>query len=184
MEQFENGWNHTWRAGIILSLLGTTIQNLCPWPMVSLMGQFSARLCLTCMLPFGHILQNNSLVYHSYANDTQTDLLSQAQGCCSPKGQGTKTKEQVKNLGVLIDSDLSFNSHIKAIKKSAFYHLKNIMKVRDLMTKLDAEKLIHAFISAKLITAMDFWQDFLKRPSGTCNLFNIQPQDFWPKPKK
>ena len=35
-----------------------------------------------------------------------------------------KIKEWVKNFGVLIDSDISFNSHVKAITKSAFYHIK------------------------------------------------------------
>jgi len=39
--------------------------------------------------------------------------------------KGFEVVETVKNLGVIIDSDLSFNSHMKAItKKSSFYHLK------------------------------------------------------------
>jgi len=42
--------------------------------------------------------------------------------------KGFEVVETVKNLGVNIDSDLSFNSHMKAVTKSAFYHLKNIAK--------------------------------------------------------
>ena len=61
-----------------------------------------------------------------------------------------KPKCQVKNLGVIIDSDLNFDSHIKSIRKSAFYHLKNIARIRDFMSKHDLEKLIHAFISSRL----------------------------------
>lgn len=61
-----------------------------------------------------------------------------------------KPKNQVKNLGVIIDSDLNFNSHIKSIKKSAFYHLKNIARIRNFMSKQDLEKLMHAFISSRL----------------------------------
>jgi hypothetical protein len=64
--------------------------------------------------------------------------------------KGLQVKTTVKNLGVQIDSDLTFNSHIKSVSKSAFYHLKNISKLRNLMTKSDLEKLIHAFISSKL----------------------------------
>jgi hypothetical protein len=64
--------------------------------------------------------------------------------------KGLKAKDTVKNLGVLIDSDLNFNSHMKAITKSAFYHLKNIVKLRGLMSKHDLEKLIHAFISSRV----------------------------------
>ena len=51
-----------------------------------------------------------------------------------------KPKDQVKNLGVIIDSDLNFNSHIKSIRKSAFYHLKNIARIRGYMSKQDLEK--------------------------------------------
>ena len=64
--------------------------------------------------------------------------------------KGLQVKTTVKNLGVQIDSDLTFNSHIKSVSKSAFYHLKNISKLRNLMTKSDLEKLIHAFISSRL----------------------------------
>ena len=33
---------------------------------------------------------------------------------------------EVRNVGVIQDSTLSFRSHIKNITKSAFYHLRNI----------------------------------------------------------
>uniref|UniRef100_A0A3B1IP97 Reverse transcriptase domain-containing protein n=1 Tax=Astyanax mexicanus TaxID=7994 RepID=A0A3B1IP97_ASTMX len=61
-----------------------------------------------------------------------------------------KSKELVCNLGVQMDSDLTFNSHVKAVTKSAFYHLKNINKIRDFLSKADLEKLIHAFISSRI----------------------------------
>ncbi len=44
--------------------------------------------------------------------------------------RAVKSKIQVRNPGVLIDSHLSFSSHIKAITKSAFYHLKQIARMR------------------------------------------------------
>lgn len=46
-----------------------------------------------------------------------------------------ETKPQLRNLGVFIESDLSFTSHIKAITKSAFYHLKQIAKDRAVMCR-------------------------------------------------
>ena len=61
-----------------------------------------------------------------------------------------KTRAQVRNLGVLIDSDLTFSSHIKSITKTAFYQLKNISRVKGFMSQTDQEKLIHAFISSRL----------------------------------
>ncbi len=45
-----------------------------------------------------------------------------------------KSKNQARNLGVILDSDLNFSSHIKTITKSAFYHLKNIGRIGDFKT--------------------------------------------------
>uniref|UniRef100_A0A674PHN9 Reverse transcriptase domain-containing protein n=1 Tax=Takifugu rubripes TaxID=31033 RepID=A0A674PHN9_TAKRU len=56
----------------------------------------------------------------------------------------------VRNLGVTFDQNLSFNSHIKLVSRSAFFHLRNITKIRKLLTRHDAEKLIHAFVSSRL----------------------------------
>ncbi|XP_037631145.1 uncharacterized protein LOC119491325, partial [Sebastes umbrosus] len=61
-----------------------------------------------------------------------------------------KSSDQARNLGVVMDSDLSFNSHIKTITKTAFYHLKNIARIRGLMSQQDLEKLVHAFIFSRL----------------------------------
>ncbi|XP_062859981.1 uncharacterized protein LOC134322037, partial [Trichomycterus rosablanca] len=56
----------------------------------------------------------------------------------------------VKNLGVTIDSDLSFDTHVNNITRVAFYHLRNISKIRNILSVNDAEKLIHAFITSRL----------------------------------
>ena len=47
-----------------------------------------------------------------------------------------ETKDQVRNLGVLIDSDLTFNSHIKSVTKSAFINLRTYPELRVLCPKL------------------------------------------------
>ena len=62
-----------------------------------------------------------------------------------------KTSNQARNLGVIIDSDLNFNSHIKTITKSAYYHLKNISRIKGFMSQQDLEKLVHAFIVSRLL---------------------------------
>ena len=56
----------------------------------------------------------------------------------------------VRNLGVIFDQDLSFNSHIKQTSRTAFFHLRNITKIRCILSKTDAEKLIHAFVTSRL----------------------------------
>ena len=57
---------------------------------------------------------------------------------------------KVKNLGVTFDPALSFDYHIKDITKIAFFHLRNIAKIRPLLNMSDAETLIHAFVSSRL----------------------------------
>uniref|UniRef100_A0A671VP79 Reverse transcriptase domain-containing protein n=1 Tax=Sparus aurata TaxID=8175 RepID=A0A671VP79_SPAAU len=50
------------------------------------------------------------------------DLLLDVGGC------SISPSTEVRNLGVILDSTLSFQSHIKSITKSDFYHLKNISR--------------------------------------------------------
>ncbi|KAI2648038.1 RNA-directed DNA polymerase from mobile element jockey [Labeo rohita] len=42
--------------------------------------------------------------------------------------RGQTTKNQVRNLSVILESDLSFSSHVKAVTKSAYYNLKRSPK--------------------------------------------------------
>ncbi len=51
--------------------------------------------------------------------------------------RGQTTKNQVKNLGVILETDLSFSSHVKAVTKSAYYHLKNIASIRCFVSSQD-----------------------------------------------
>ncbi len=64
--------------------------------------------------------------------------------------RGQTTKNQVKNLEVILETDLSFSSHIKAVIKSAYYHLKNIAEIRSSVCSQDLEKLVHAFITNRV----------------------------------
>ncbi|KAL2088052.1 hypothetical protein ACEWY4_016880 [Coilia grayii] len=59
-------------------------------------------------------------------------------------------REQVTSLGVILDSDLSLKPHINKVTKTAYFHLRNIAKVRPFLTQPDAEKLVHAFITSRL----------------------------------
>ncbi len=61
-----------------------------------------------------------------------------------------KPSEHIRNLGVIFDGDLNFQKHISCISKTAFYHLRNISKVRSLLSVSDSERLVHAFISSRL----------------------------------
>ncbi len=52
---------------------------------------------------------------------------------------------------MLFDSNLSFDSHVSSIcKKNEFVHLKNISKLRPMLSMSNAEMLINAFMTSRL----------------------------------
>ena len=55
-----------------------------------------------------------------------------------------------KNIGVTFDSSMSMLPHIKNTCKSAFFHLRNIAKIRKYLSVKSTEILVHAFITSKL----------------------------------
>ncbi len=97
-------------------------------------------------------MRKNQIAYHSYADDTQIYLAlspndySPIDSLCQCideinswmcqnflkdevlkvnaylDSRGQTTKNQVRNLGVILETDLSFSSHVKAVTKSAYYY--------------------------------------------------------------
>ena len=56
----------------------------------------------------------------------------------------------VKNLGVVVDSALTMNQHVRLLCRTAYMHLYNIGKIRKFLSRSTAEKLVHALISSRL----------------------------------
>ncbi len=63
------------------------------------------------------------ILFIGHKNSTQNilDHNLQLDGC-------TVTSSTVKNLGVILDNNLSFENHISHVTKTAFFHLRNIAK--------------------------------------------------------
>ena len=57
---------------------------------------------------------------------------------------------KARNIGVIFDTSMSMDNHIAAICKSAFYHLRNISRIRKYLSFHTAETLVHAFVSSRL----------------------------------
>ena len=55
-----------------------------------------------------------------------------------------------RNLGIILDTYLTFNNHIAKVCKVSHFHLRNISKIRKFLSKESTEILIHAFVSSKL----------------------------------
>ncbi len=62
----------------------------------------------------------------------------------------TLTSSTVKNMGVILDSNLYLENHISHVTKTAFFHLRNIAKLGNMLSVSDAEKLVHAFMTSRL----------------------------------
>ncbi len=58
--------------------------------------------------------------------------------------------QQVKNPGVIFDSELSMHQHVGMLCKNGFYHLRNIVQVHKNLTRDTAETMVHAFVTSTL----------------------------------
>lgn len=73
----------------------------------------------------------------------------------------------VKNLGVTFDPELSFNTHITHTSRISFFHLRNISKIRKMLSIHDAEKLVHAFVTSRL--------DYCNALLSGCAITSLKP---------
>ena len=58
--------------------------------------------------------------------------------------------DTVRNLGIILDSNLSMDRHISAVSRAAFMSLRNIGMVRKHINDHVAELLSHAYITSRL----------------------------------
>ena len=57
---------------------------------------------------------------------------------------------KVRDLGVTFDQFLNFDDHITAICRSTYFHIRNIGKIRNLLSYNACSTIIHALISCRL----------------------------------
>ena len=64
-------------------------------------------------------------------------------------GEYIEVSNNARNIGVNFDSHVNLEKHVMNTCKTAFYHLRNIAKIRNCLSQDNAETLVHAFISSK-----------------------------------
>ena len=57
---------------------------------------------------------------------------------------------QAKNLGVVMDRNMSMGPHVSSVCKSAHYQLRNISQIRRYIDRTTAERIVHAFVTSRL----------------------------------
>jgi len=65
-------------------------------------------------------------------------------------GVSIQPADHVRSLGVTLDSGLTLNRHISTVCSAASLHIRNLGKIRHLLSQSVTEKLVHAFITARL----------------------------------
>ena len=58
--------------------------------------------------------------------------------------------EKARNIGVTFDTHLTLSYHVNDVVKKAFYHLRNIAKIRKYISAETTEIVIHCFVTSKL----------------------------------
>lgn len=56
----------------------------------------------------------------------------------------------IKNLGVTFDQSMQLDKHVKSMTRTCFFHLRNIAKLRSIISHAELEMSVHAFISSRL----------------------------------
>jgi hypothetical protein len=61
-----------------------------------------------------------------------------------------KHSDSAKNIGVILDSTMTVIPHVKTVCKTAFYHLRNISRIRKYISIKNTETLVHDFVTFKI----------------------------------
>ena len=91
------------------------------------------------------------------APDSAIPLIKQSIGPLS-----SVVRPSIRNLGVTFDKSLSFGTHIKSLSKSCFFHLRNISKLRAVVSQSEIEMLIHAFFYSRIDNCNSFFSSLNK----------------------
>ena len=65
-------------------------------------------------------------------------------------GEYIEVSNNVRNIGVIFYSHVNLEKHVMNTCKTAFYHFRNMAKIRNCLSQDNVETLVHAFISSKL----------------------------------
>uniref|UniRef100_A0A9J8CVH8 Reverse transcriptase domain-containing protein n=1 Tax=Cyprinus carpio carpio TaxID=630221 RepID=A0A9J8CVH8_CYPCA len=103
-----------------------------------------------CIVDIKNWMTSNFLLLKVLIIGPKSSACNNLERCLRLDGCSVNSSSSVRNLGVLFDSNLSLERHVSSICKTAFFHLKNISKLRPMLSMSNAEMLIHAFMTSRL----------------------------------
>lgn len=97
--------------------------------------------------------------HHLRMNDDKTEfLVISAKSVSLPNempllnigGHDIIPSSSARNIGVIMNSRATMESHVLSVSKSCYIHLRNISKIRKFLDRSSLERVVHAFITTKL----------------------------------
>ena len=79
--------------------------------------------------------------YHQSKPNTNSLQIASSEIVASPSA---------RNLGIVFDSALSMDAHIKNVCKATYFQIRNINEIRNVLDDDTAAKLVHALITSRL----------------------------------
>ena len=64
-------------------------------------------------------------------------------------GSVIQLSHSVRNIGVIFDNKLNMERQVSAICKSAFFHIRNISRIRKFLSVSSTKALLHAFVTCR-----------------------------------
>ena len=65
-------------------------------------------------------------------------------------GLNVKLSTTVRNLGFILDPELSLDAHVKRMTSTCFYQLRQLKTIRRSLNSDTAQMLVHAFVTSRL----------------------------------
>ena len=62
-----------------------------------------------------------------------------------------KPTDHTRNIGIILDSNVSFDKQMEQMCKSAFHSIRSISRIRKFLSMESAKTLVHAFVTSKLV---------------------------------
>ena len=112
----------------------------------------SLQPLLDCLNDITGWMANNFLQLNSkkteiviFGNSTSRSRIVESLGQLSPL-----VKSHARDLGFIIDSELNFETQVNSVIKNSYFQLRTISKLKPVLSRLDMERVMHAFISSRL----------------------------------